>query len=62
MQLTESFKLHSNELEVYKKQSKIFLTENESLNAEMNGNNALFKEIVEQSGKQVKIIREVIFN
>ena len=48
-------------MEVYKKQSRIFLAENESLKAEMNGNNALVKEKVEQSSKQAKLIREVIF-
>jgi hypothetical protein len=37
------------------------LAENESLKAEMNGNNALVKEKVEQSSKQAKLIREVIF-
>lgn len=59
VQLTESFKLHSNELETYKKQNKIFLAENETLKGEINGNNALVRDKVDQSAKQAKIIREV---
>ena len=51
--------MHSNELETYKKQNKIFLAENETLKGEINGNNALVRDKVDQSAKQAKIIREV---
>ena len=60
MQLTESFKLHSDELEQIKKHRKALLIENEVLNGELNGNNALVKEKVDQSAKQARLIREVI--
>ena len=59
VQLTQSFKLHSDELEQIKRQRKALLVENEALNGELNGNNALVKEKVDQAAKQAKLIREV---
>lgn len=61
VQLTESFKLHSAELESIKKQNRILLAENESVKTELYGDKALVKEKVDQAAKQAKQIREVIY-
>ena len=60
MQLTESFKLNTQEIEILRKQNKTLKFENEKLSGESEGNNSLVKEKVDLAARQAHQIKEVL--
>lgn len=59
VQLTESFKLNTQEIEMLRKQNKTLKFENEKLSGESDGNNSLVKEKVDLAARQANQLREV---
>jgi DNA repair exonuclease SbcCD ATPase subunit len=59
VQLTESFKLNTQEIESLRKQNKALTIENEKLRGESEGNSALVREKVDLASKQAKHIKEL---
>jgi hypothetical protein len=59
VQLTESFKINSQEIERLKKLNKALSNENQKLKEERDGNNDLVRERVELAAKQARLIKDV---
>ena len=59
VQLTESFKLNTQEIESLKKQNKALRYENEKLSGETEGNSNLVREKVDLAAKQGYQLKEV---
>ena len=59
VQLTESFKLNSQEIEMLRKQNKTLKNENEKLSGKSEENNNLVKEKVDLAARQTQQLKEV---
>ena len=59
VQLTESFKLNSQEIEMLRKQNKTLKNENEKLSGKSEEKNNLVKEKVDLAARQTQQLKEV---